>query len=283
MASLKPNAKRRRLDHASSAAALSKPFKSPLRRQPEESKGENAPLKKEESALLSSNAINQAARTSSHLSQNPSPKPSSFVPDSLSTNSLATPSSPFRKMRTPGERLTFSMRPILPDPAVLNLQKQQRVLQSRLAALRSELETVQQALQIESSNRDDELEALIVKWRRVSQNAADEVFTGAQERVSRMGGIKAWRERMKNDSARWEQEEMESWFGNVDVEGADLDEDELQARKADIMGEIDEIKEGLGGEAKEPEDFTMDFMLKTLNIDLRTIGYDQLNQKWTNG
>ncbi|KKK23381.1 hypothetical protein AOCH_003793 [Aspergillus ochraceoroseus] len=187
-------------------------------------------------------------------------------------------------MRTPGERLTFSMRPILPDPAVLNLQKQQRVLQSRLAALRSELETVQQALQIESSNRDDELEALIVKWRRVSQNAADEVFTGAQERVSRMGGIKAWRERMKNDSARWEQEEMESWFGNVDVEGADLDEDELQARKADIMGEIDEIKEGLGEKQRNLRlDFTMDFMLKTLNIDLRTIGYDQLNQKWTNG
>lgn len=31
------------------------------------------------------------------------------------------------------------------------------------------------------------------------------------------------------------------------------------------------------------QEFTMDMMLKTLNIDLKSIGYDKADQKWIKG
>jgi hypothetical protein len=46
---------------------------------------------------------------------------------------------------------------------------------------------------------------LIIKWRLISQEAAEEVFAGAQERVARMGGMKAWRQRSEQDATRWEE------------------------------------------------------------------------------
>lgn len=97
----------------------------------------------------------------------------------------------------------------LGDPELLRLQKQERALQSRLAALREDLNVAKQALRIESSNKDAKLEGLIKKWRLASQEAADEVFAGAQERVARMGGLAAWKERSKRDTFQWDYEEEE--------------------------------------------------------------------------
>jgi SEL1 protein len=130
-------------------------------------------------------------------------------------------------------------KPVSTDPEIQGLQKEQRTLQSRLATLRSELDTVQQALRIESSSRDEELEALIAKWKKVSQDAAEEVFTGAQERISRMGGVQGWREKMRSTDNRWEQEEMESWFVNVNAEALDFDADEVEARRAEMREEAE--------------------------------------------
>jgi hypothetical protein len=97
----------------------------------------------------------------------------------------------------------------LADPELLRLQKQERALQSRLAGLREELNVAKQALRVESSNKGAELEGLITKWRHASQEAADEVFSGAQERVTMMGGLTAWRERSKRDAFQWNHEEEE--------------------------------------------------------------------------
>ncbi|KAI9369744.1 hypothetical protein BJX61DRAFT_536179 [Aspergillus egyptiacus] len=247
-------------------AALSKPFKSPLRRPTTTVKEETIATENQETASASTEANTLVQGNT----QDPLPNP-------LSTNSLATPP-PSRKRTNLGQRVTPARKAIPSDPVILDLQKQQRALQSCLATLRSELDTVQQAFRIESSDRDEELEALIVKWKKVSQDAAEEVFAGAQERISRMGGVKAWRERGKGVDARWEQEEMESWFGNVDVEGVDFDEAEFKIRQAEIKGEME--KKVNVEQADEPEEFTMDMMLKTLNIDLKTIGYDKFNQRW---
>ncbi|KAL4934349.1 putative DNA repair protein Dds20/Mei5 [Aspergillus undulatus] len=255
MSSYTPNGKRRRLEQASNA--LSRPFKSPLRRE--------TPTVKEEAT---------------------SPKTKEIAAESHSeqTNPFPTPP-PTRKRTLLGQQRPTSTKTLTPaDPEISRLQKQQRELQSRMSTLRSELDTVQQALRIESSNRDDELEALIVKWKKVSQDAAEEVFAGAQERISRMGGVKAWREKMKSNDARWEQEEMESWFGNVDAEGVEFDEEEVRLRKAELKEEIEREKEKKskeGSEAElESEEFTMDMMLKTLNIELATVGYDKAGQRW---
>ena len=40
---------------------------------------------------------------------------------------------------------------------------------------------------------------------------------------------------MKNNNAQWEQEEMETWYGSAEAEGVDVDEDELEARKAEML------------------------------------------------
>ncbi|CEN62864.1 hypothetical protein ASPCAL09493 [Aspergillus calidoustus] len=277
MSSQTASAKRRRLDKAS--AALSRPFKSPLRRDtPTVIKEEAASPEKGQS--IASNPSTQTTPSLEKTPQNPPHTPTT-------TNTLATPPLTARKRTIYGQHTAALRKPVSTDPEIQGLQKEQRTLQSRLATLRSELDTVQQALRIESSSRDEELEALIAKWKKVSQDAAEEVFTGAQERISRMGGVQGWREKMRSTDNRWEQEEMESWFGNVNAEALDFDADEVEARRAEMREEAEkkarEEQKKREAEANESEEFTMDMMLKTLNIDFKLIGYDKADQRWIKG
>ena len=126
----------------------------------------------------------------------------------------------------------------LGDPELLHLQKQERALQSRLAALREELNIAKQALRIESSNKDAELESLIKKWRLASQEAAEEVFAGAQERVARMGGLAAWKERSKRDAFQWDHEE---------------DEKEHADEYGDEKGDLGDVLEEEGNKKEEQD------------------------------
>lgn len=235
---------RRRAEHANSA--LSKPFKSPLRRPPQTSEATEAasPTTKKHEPSQG----NAAHESKVHPSEEVQPRPTTSTPIA-STPSISSPlsstctSSPLswqnRKRKDHANHLTPSKKPVLLDPEITELQKQQRSLQSRLAVLRSELDTARQALRVESSDKDTELEKLIVKWKSVSQNAAEEVFAGAQERVARLGGMKAWREQMRNNNARWEQEEMNAWYGSAEAEGVDIDAEELESRKAEMLEQWD--------------------------------------------
>lgn len=242
MTSLNSAGKRRRLEHATST--LSKPFKSPLRRsvQASETKNENAEDKESSATAAPRSATNEKDEPNTPgLTSTPLP--------STTTTPTTTPrlTSQTRKRKTnTSSAITPTKSPLFTDPLVADLQKQQRTLQSRLASLRTDLDTAQQALRIETSNRDIELEALITKWRAVSQDAAEEVFAGAQERVARMGGMAAWREQMRSQQERWEKEEMEDWYGNVEAEGVDLDEEEVVSRREEMM-------EQLGGDSKAKE------------------------------
>ena len=167
----------------------------------------------------------------------------------------------------------------------MSLQKQHTRLLNQLSAARSHLETSNQALKIESSNRDVELEALIFKWRAASRATAEKVFAGARDKVNKMGGVGAMRDRerqskqkawgwddepKKNDEADEDDEtgqEDSDGFRIGEKEGEEQDEREEGAKKADAFGEED------GG-------YTMDMMLKTLNIDLDIIGFDKGLQNW---
>ena len=99
-----------------------------------------------------------------------------------------------------------------------------------MISLRAELDNAKQALRIESSNNDVELETLIIKWRNVSQRAADEVFDGARERVNCMGGMAAWRERAKQDTSPWDFENEGHEEGD-EIEG---EEESLYSEKRSI-------------------------------------------------
>ncbi|KAH2879089.1 hypothetical protein KXV31_004497 [Aspergillus fumigatus] len=284
MSSMNLNGKRRRVEGA--ASTLSKPFKSPLRKPVQGTVGKekafnNSSIKTEAAGQEPQDADGKDAQE--HLI------PRTSISSKLTSLTSSSPASPVpslqNRKRKPGtNQITPSKKNILADPVISALQKEERALQSRLSALRSELDTVQQALRIESSSKDAELEALILKWKTVSQEAAEEVFEGARERVSRMGGMKAWRERMQRDSARREQEEMNLWYGNAEAEGPEINEEELEQRKAELLDEVEmprkEQEVVSEREIAEDEEFTMDIMLKMLNIDLKMIGYDKSTQQW---
>jgi Swi5-dependent recombination DNA repair protein 1 len=77
-------------------------------------------------------------------------------------------------------------------------------LSLELSQLRQSLDTVQQALQIEQSGQRDELKILIAKWRGVAQEAADELFADAKDKIDGMGGFAAWQQQSDDDSRRWQ-------------------------------------------------------------------------------
>lgn len=230
--------KRRRLD---AVTTLSKPFKSPLRRP----------------------------SLTENLSQHP-PSPLSApvpegkqVPASLTTRynepqgvpSSSPATSPAVRQHKSAVRSSLSTpaRSPLADPELLDLQKQQRSLQSRLINLQAEINTAKQALRIESSTKDSELEALIIKWRLISQEAADEVFAGAQERVARMGGMAAWRERNKRDTTRWDfQEEGQQRADEETMEHISAESDQNPLDLKDDMAQRAEDKQEEAGSARFP-------------------------------
>jgi hypothetical protein len=73
------------------------------------------------------------------------------------------------------------------DPAVRSLLKTQRTLEREVAAARSEVDTLRQAYKIEATGADDELLALIQKWRLASRAAAEVVYVDVRDRVNRYG------------------------------------------------------------------------------------------------
>lgn len=245
MASVNHPGKRRRVENASSV--LSKPFKSPLRRPTqasEDKKNESLITKQEVKAEKDSPGDQNTAVNEKGDTETSTPAASASR-----TASNAIPQTHKRKLATTPTRT----QPKPADPVIADLQSQQKALQARIAALRSELDTAQQARRIESSDRDAELERLIAKWRSVSQSAADEVFEGAQERFTRMGGMAAWKERTKSQNERWQQEEMESWYGNVETEGVEVD-----ANEGELALKREELLDELGNSAKEEDEAKRD-------------------------
>lgn len=227
MDEIHPPSKRRRLN---AAAALSRPFKSPLLKPaPIENASQPSPCNPDTSGIAKDEAL--------------SPEPLYASPD-ITTSSPISPQATIKTRPPNRSALATPTQSPLGDPELLHLQKQERALQSRLAVLREGLDVAKQALRIESSNRDAELERLIKKWRLASQEAADEVFAGAQERVAQMGGLAAWKERSKRDTFQWdyegEEKEYADEYGDEKWDLGDVFEDE--GDKKEEQEAPDEVK-----------------------------------------
>lgn len=280
MAHLVHNPKRRRLDQA--ALTLSKPFRSPLRtplKKPDEKENNSPadPLRNKNDSSLQKNTdpsgpqpeekkpgVDNAgadAVISTPLKPNSGTTISNSTTTGATTPVYKTPLPTLRKRKSLASPLSSSPSIPTSDPVLSALQKQHSALQRRLSALRSELDTAQQALRIESSAKDEELEALIKKWRAISQDAAEEVFAGARERVHRMGGVGAWRERMRRGREKWDDEEVaaEECGG-----GSDVDEEELERRRAEMLDQVEfdeeKVKKRKGDDYEEGADDEVGFL-----------------------
>ncbi|KAL8717551.1 MAG: hypothetical protein Q9225_005216 [Loekoesia sp. 1 TL-2023] len=251
-----PPKKRRRIDPS---PTLSKPFRSPFK----------TPLK----------SPSQLSHNTTTLSSNSIADPSTIskaTPKLNPTNVSSNHKSPTH-ITTNRTNLSSST----PSPRLAQLQKQHTALLNQLSSLRATLDTTNQALEIEASTTDAKLGALIRKWRTVSTNAAEEVFTITKARIDDMGGVKAWKkkEREMKEGWRWEDEEQgKDRHATAGGEEANL----LESKSAGAFIEEEEATDHAGEDADgdDEQEFSMETMLRSLDIPLKMIGYDAVEQRW---
>ncbi|KAK6340315.1 ERAD-associated protein [Orbilia blumenaviensis] len=291
-----PAAKRRRLN--SSAAATNKlmrPFKSPM---------------KSNNTLQNPTASHESPRKyppstpprKTAIPYTPLPRlpgPSEDINTSIESTNPITPAvtsqasakstiksknPPFRSSFKKTPRLSFSSPATqsTKDPYILSLEQKLTRLQNSVRDAKKTLEEASQALKIEQSGEDDKLEELILKWRQAAQNAADHMFSGAEQRFQRMGGMAGYRDRQNRSRSGG------GWgFADEDPEEG-LTEEQKEARRLamyeagfDEISELEkqqnETKNKIGDDG---DHFTMDMMLASLNIDIDIIGYDKQLQRW---
>lgn len=143
-----------------------------------------------------------------------------------------------------------------------------------LIALRADIQTLTQAHRLATSARDTDLEVLRARWRLASRAAAEKLFAGTRDRVNRMGGVRAWREREREQKEfrnQWDREEMAA------IQPHSHDEGGLSVLE-ELEGVTEREKSPTRGE--EDDTFTMGMMLEALNIDAALIGYDKEAQCW---
>lgn len=248
--------KRRRLNDSSST--LSKPFKSPLRKQPGSSTVA-ANSDQETDEIASTSPSRGAGGTDK--AQSDEHHPSTTLGNDVSKQNWRTGRSTHNSDVAPAASASSPATAAAAASSLASLRKQESALLSRLVSLRRDLDTVSQALRIEQTDQDAGLERLVVKWKTVSRDAAEELFAGARDKVNRMGGVEVWREKMRSAKMR----RVQGWEDN---EAADNDRDEdddedvaaeKERRRKELQDEVghgeadQEGKNGNGG-GSEGED-----------------------------
>ena len=61
-----------------------------------------------------------------------------------------------------------------------------------------------QAIKLETSNEDTQLEFLVEQWRSIARAAADELIVIAKDQIDREGGFRLWRKRTEQKCPPWE-------------------------------------------------------------------------------
>ncbi|MCJ1251317.1 hypothetical protein MMC30_008549 [Trapelia coarctata] len=258
-----PAAKRRK-----TSSALFKPFKSPF-------KGALKASKPTANSTAAATNGSNLAPTSAKLDPNriatrpdgsafrlsPSTNPyqtnetgTTNVTNEAAAGRISTPSAPPTPSST---NLKSPLQPVHhhrstpPSTKLSSLQRQHTTLLSQLSALCSTLDTHTQALKIESSSKDAELSRLVEVWRSASQAAAEELYGGVRDRVNRMGGVGAWREREGESAKRW----GGGWDNGDEGNGGARDEEEGGEREEDDEreGEDEGISERRDREEAEAE------------------------------
>ncbi|KAI7250781.1 hypothetical protein D0864_12644 [Hortaea werneckii] len=291
--------KRRKFNDANKT--LKKPFVSPLRN----ASAQRPPVKEDHQPGNAPYTPSTLAHTVTAAERDTTQKNNSTA----SNSNPATPAA-LTKSQSLHKRPGFTTSSRRADPAELAAQKALTSLELQIRTLRTDIDALKQSNQISTSNTDAELEQLTEKWRLASQQASEELFGHVKERVCRMGGVAAWRESEKQKFERShgmgafapEPEESDDADCEFDSQGEELPEKEQEFRKAekrrvkqealdaaDLPSAMEQQMGGSKGgkkmvwqeDVKDDDSFTMDMMLRSLNIELDVIGYDKSAQRWT--
>ncbi|KAK6338859.1 ERAD-associated protein [Orbilia brochopaga] len=289
-----PALKRRRLNPSVTATnKLIKPFKSPLKLDNtvhNTSTSAASPLRYPPSTPPRKLALpytplrpvlspTEEADEGDDVSPTKTPAPTLSQRSAKSTVKSSNP--PFRSSFKKAQKLNLSSPATnsTKDPYIFSLEQKHAKLQNTLRDAKQLLEESSQALKIEQSGEDEKLEELIAKWRAAAQAAADHMFSGVEQRVARMGGVAAYREMQNRRSSG-------GWGFAEDPEDGLTEEQKETRRQAMYEAGFDEVSEleKQQTEAKNAKDdgdqFTMDMMLRSLNIDLDIMGFDKNLQRW---
>ena len=183
--------KRRRLND--NASMLSKPFKSPLVAKPQPKEADPGPQQDVPDKSMTEPPTNQISSQDSLTTPTrivESRKPFHYSSDVFQT--------------APNNASSIGST----DPTVVALRKRHSALLMQLSKYKQQLDTVEQALQVLKHNKDEELQTLVAKWKNTSREVAEEVFKEAKEKINRMGGVGAWRERSTSRPSGWEEQEQ---------------------------------------------------------------------------
>ena len=235
--------KRKRLDQT--ASSLNKPFRSPLRVDGNRSSSTFEQQTPSSRAIASSNLpaldpsdhIAAALPTSSPVhATNPVPStPSSQSSPAKSTSPPCGTESGLPHL-TLSKPFTSRGANSSKSPEYLALQSQHTRLLTELSQVKKTLDLTEQALKIESSNQDPELEAEITKWRGVAREAAEELFSVSKDKVNRMGGLAAWKEQVQKRKQAWDSEDQRQGFGYGN--DAEVDEESLTDEQKDVLAQM---------------------------------------------
>lgn len=250
--------KRRRLNDATTT--LSKPFRSPLK-----------------------------TTNDSHPKPAAHAPPTPYKSSNLSQTTFSSPISSQEHKGPPTRPVT-----LISDPVVTAAEHSIRQLESQIRALKADIDALTQANRLRTSSTD--LPTLIKKWRTASQEAADELFPGAKAKLDAMGGVKVLleNERRKELGNGWGREgnglddfeaeeaklEYEAEVG-YDENGEKVCDAEREERRAKLRrykkGNSDRMD---AQELAEERGFTMDMMLRSLNVEANVVGWDERAQQW---
>lgn len=187
--------------------------------------------------------------------------------------------------------------PVVPDPDIAAAQKEQRALERRQRSFRADIDVLEQALRVArrrqqqqqrqeeqaelhnennkrstgqthtseketSVNGDTRLENLMLRWRDASRRAAEEVFAGARERVNRMGGVAAWKERERERLEQQHQNSSWGWDSTGAGGGATATRGSDHANDENENDDDDDDDRGRDEKEKEEEESEYDKMIK---------------------
>lgn len=165
---------------------------------------------------------------------------------------------------------------------VINVQREYASLGQQLRKLRQDLDAVQQASKLHSSNQEEKLNNAIKQWRGIARDAADDAFIVASQRVNNMGGLQAWKKHSQDRNDWFDNENSGDHPSSDDVDAFEQYQTEEQ-RKDEDQGEDEEVSHisRLSNLTVLQQSFNMPLMLRQLNIDPDLLGFDENSERWS--